>query len=51
VALDGSERLISRPGHFTPKKTSLDPLNRRLDGCLGEERNLLLLPGIEPQTV
>jgi hypothetical protein len=44
-------RLISRPGHFTPRKRALDPLNRRLDGCLGEEKNLLLLPGNEPQTV
>jgi len=41
MALDGSGRLISHPGHFTARKTALDPLNRRLGGCL-EEKNLLL---------
>jgi len=50
VALDGSERLPSRPGHFILRKTALDPLSWRLGGCL-EEKNLSLLPGIEPQTV
>jgi len=51
MALDGSERLTSHPGHFTPRKTALDPLNRRQGGCLGKEKNLSLLPGIEPHTV
>jgi len=40
LALDGSERLTSRPEHFTPRKTALDPLNRRLGGCFGEEKNV-----------
>jgi len=43
VVLDGSEKLTSRPGHFTPRKTALDPLSRRLGGWL-EEKNLSLLP-------
>jgi len=40
VALDGSERLTSCPGHFTPRNTALDPLSRRMGGCLGEEKTL-----------
>jgi hypothetical protein len=51
MALDGRDRLTSRPGHFTPTKTALDPLNSRLGGYFGEVKNLSFLPGIKPQTV
>jgi hypothetical protein len=40
LAVDGSERSASSRGRFAFGET-----------CLGEERNLLLLPVIEPQFV
>jgi hypothetical protein len=55
-ALDGGVWSASRPGRFTPRgKNTRYPLDRRLSGPLsrsgrcGEEKNLLLLLGIEPR--
>jgi hypothetical protein len=54
--LDGGEWSASRPGHFTQGETAPPyPLDRRMGGIqsrsgrCGWEKNLLRLPGIEPQ--
>jgi hypothetical protein len=57
-ALDGGERLTSRPDRFTPSKNTLFPLNgrgwgseshRRYGRC-EKEKNLLHVPGFESRT-
>jgi hypothetical protein len=46
---------MSRPGHCTPGKKIHYPLNRRFfgtqiqNGSLGEEINILPLPGFDPR--
>jgi hypothetical protein len=35
-------------GALFPGKGPQNPMNRRLGGCFGEKKNLLLLLGIEP---
>jgi hypothetical protein len=57
-ALDEGEWSASRPGRFTPgeKVHSTHCIGgwvglKRLSGRCGIEKNLLLLPGIEPQPV
>jgi hypothetical protein len=55
-ALDGGMWPASCPSHFTPgERASQYPLDRRLGGPQGwsghyEEKNLLPMPGIEPQS-
>ena len=57
IALDEGECLTSHPGRFTPGKEHQYPLNRMLGGSQSrdegfeKEKNLLALPGFEPQTM
>jgi len=54
-ALDGGEWSTSRPGRFSPGKELQYQLYRRLarsqnqEESLGEEKNLLPVPGFEPR--
>jgi hypothetical protein len=55
--LDRSEWSTSHPSHFTHGKEPWYPLNRRLggpqnwSGHFGKKKNLLPLPGFEPQII
>ena len=57
IGIDEGECSTSRPGRFTPGKENQYPLNRMLGGSQSrdegfeEEKNLLALPGLEPQTI